>query len=130
MNDNNDPHGSEPLSVSVCGVRETQWPDCFFWGDRVSPLEPAHRPLNLPADRSARINRALVADDDAVAMSGGTGAGAIAAIRRRQTIERRAVNPEAMCECGHALSRHDPEDGTCDAPVADHPGVCPCGRVA
>lgn len=28
----------EALSVSVCGVRETQWRDCFVWGDFVAPL--------------------------------------------------------------------------------------------
>jgi len=40
VNDNNGPPGSaEELSVSVPGVRETQWPDCFIWGPRVSDLE-------------------------------------------------------------------------------------------
>jgi len=29
----------ERLSVSVCGVRETQWPDCFVWGDFVADLK-------------------------------------------------------------------------------------------
>lgn len=33
-----DPMEDEALSVSVCGVRETQWRDCFVWGDFVSPL--------------------------------------------------------------------------------------------
>lgn len=28
----------ERLSVSVPGVRETQWLDCFVWGERVSDL--------------------------------------------------------------------------------------------
>lgn len=28
----------ERLSVSVPGVRETQWPDCFVWGDFVADL--------------------------------------------------------------------------------------------
>jgi len=30
---------SERFSVSVCGVRETQWPDCFVWGDFVADLD-------------------------------------------------------------------------------------------
>ena len=28
----------ERFSVAVPGVRETQWPDCFFWGDRVAEI--------------------------------------------------------------------------------------------
>ena len=40
VNDNNgDPQEDEGLSVSVPGVRETQWRDCFVWGDFVAPLE-------------------------------------------------------------------------------------------
>jgi hypothetical protein len=38
---------------------------------------------------------------------------------------------EGICAtCGHEWSRHDPEDGTCDAPcVTEHwSGACPCGR--
>lgn len=35
----NDPSGSigepEYFSVSVPGVREVQWPDCFVWGPKV-----------------------------------------------------------------------------------------------
>jgi hypothetical protein len=32
-------------------------------------------------------------------------------------------------QCGHEMSRHDPEDGTCDAHRSDGGfGVCPCGR--
>jgi hypothetical protein len=31
--------------------------------------------------------------------------------------------------CGHLMSQHDPEDGSCDAPLTAPPfGVCPCGR--
>lgn len=30
-----DPNSDEPLGVSVPGVRETQWPDQFFWGLRI-----------------------------------------------------------------------------------------------
>lgn len=33
-----DPADDEALSVSVCRVRETQWRDCFVWGDFVAPL--------------------------------------------------------------------------------------------
>ncbi len=33
-----DPMEEEALSVSVLGVRETQWRDCFVWGDFVAPL--------------------------------------------------------------------------------------------
>lgn len=33
------PYLDEALSVSVCGVRETQWRDCFVWGDFVAPLK-------------------------------------------------------------------------------------------
>lgn len=33
-----DPKDYESLSVSVCGVRECQWRDCFVWGDFVSEL--------------------------------------------------------------------------------------------
>lgn len=35
----NDPTADEALSVSVPGVRETQWPDCFVWGEFVCGLE-------------------------------------------------------------------------------------------
>jgi hypothetical protein len=35
-----DPSDLEALSVSVCGVREDQWRDCFVWGDKVAGLEP------------------------------------------------------------------------------------------
>ena len=39
INDNNGEAGSlEELSVSVHGVRETQWRDCFIWGPQVSGL--------------------------------------------------------------------------------------------
>lgn len=34
----NDPDDNEALSVSVAGVRETQWRDCFVWGDFVCEL--------------------------------------------------------------------------------------------
>src|SRR5262245_24267022 len=34
-----DPADDEALSVSVPGVRETQWRGCFFWGDYVCSLE-------------------------------------------------------------------------------------------
>lgn len=34
-----DPAEDEALSVSVAGVRETQWRDGFMWGDFVAPLE-------------------------------------------------------------------------------------------
>ena len=30
-----DPQADEPLGVSVSGVRETQWPDQFYWGPKV-----------------------------------------------------------------------------------------------
>lgn len=41
VNDNGgEPGSSEELSVSVPGVREVQWRDCFFWGPRVSDLSP------------------------------------------------------------------------------------------
>lgn len=33
-----DPSDREYLSVSVSGVRETQWPDCFVWGPFVAGL--------------------------------------------------------------------------------------------
>lgn len=34
-----DPSEDEALSVSVPGVRETQWRDCFVWGEFVAPLK-------------------------------------------------------------------------------------------
>lgn len=43
----NDPHwesnpaDEKALSVSVCGVREAQWRDCFVWGDFIAPLNKA-----------------------------------------------------------------------------------------
>ena len=41
VNDNNgEPGDLEELSVSVHGVREVQWRDCFIWGPRVSDLSP------------------------------------------------------------------------------------------
>jgi hypothetical protein len=39
VNENcNDPENPEYLSVAVAGVRETQWPQDFFWGAKVSDL--------------------------------------------------------------------------------------------
>lgn len=38
-----DPARDEALSVSVPGVRETQWRDCFVWGEFIAPLEPAQQ---------------------------------------------------------------------------------------
>jgi len=32
------PAENEMLSVSVPGVRETQWRDCFVWGDFIADL--------------------------------------------------------------------------------------------
>lgn len=42
VNNNNvdDPNDDEYLSVSVAGVRETQWRDCFVWGEFVAPIRP------------------------------------------------------------------------------------------
>jgi hypothetical protein len=37
--------------------------------------------------------------------------------------------PPRCPTCGHAKNRHDPEDGTCDAPAEVGLGVCPCGRA-
>lgn len=34
-----DPAEDEALSVSVPGIRETQWRECFVWGEFVAPLE-------------------------------------------------------------------------------------------
>lgn len=43
VNENgDDPEDSEYLSVSVPGVRETQWRDCFIWGEFVAPLRNAY----------------------------------------------------------------------------------------
>lgn len=36
-----DEQNPERLSVSVCGVSETQWRDGFVWGDFIAPLNPA-----------------------------------------------------------------------------------------
>lgn len=33
-----DPAEDEALSVSVPGIRETQWRECFVWGEFVAPL--------------------------------------------------------------------------------------------
>jgi hypothetical protein len=46
VNDNvlgweNDPAADESLSVSVPGIRETQWRDCFQWGEFVADLRSA-----------------------------------------------------------------------------------------
>lgn len=43
VNDNtsdweSNPDDDEALSVAVPGVGETQWRDCFVWGDFVAPL--------------------------------------------------------------------------------------------
>lgn len=39
VNDNNGTPGTlEELSVAVPGVQQTQWRDCFLWGDFVAPL--------------------------------------------------------------------------------------------
>ena len=39
-----DPSDDEYLSVSVPGVRETQWRDGFFWGPFVADLDKRHAP--------------------------------------------------------------------------------------
>lgn len=39
VNDNGG-DGLEELSVSVTGVRETQWRDQFVWGPFIAPLNP------------------------------------------------------------------------------------------
>ncbi|RWD43908.1 hypothetical protein [Mesorhizobium sp.] len=41
------------LSVSLCGVSETQWRDCFVWGDFVAPLH--NEPLPQPAPAQALV---------------------------------------------------------------------------
>ena len=42
-----DPKDDEALSVSVAGVRETQWRDCFVWGEFVAALAAGkQRPQN------------------------------------------------------------------------------------
>lgn len=38
------PEEDEALSVSVFGVRETQWRDCFFWGEFVAKLNKGIKP--------------------------------------------------------------------------------------
>lgn len=39
VNDNGGEEGTlEELSVAVFGVRETQWRDCFVWGEFVAPI--------------------------------------------------------------------------------------------
>lgn len=39
VNNNGGEYGTlEEFSVSVHGVRETQWRDCFVWGSFVAPL--------------------------------------------------------------------------------------------
>lgn len=35
------PTADEAFGVSIPGVRETQWADCFVWGEFVCPLEKA-----------------------------------------------------------------------------------------
>lgn len=35
-----DPSEDEALSVSIPGVREAQWRDCFVWGVFVAPILP------------------------------------------------------------------------------------------
>jgi hypothetical protein len=35
-----DPMADEALSVMVPGVQQSQWRDCFVWGDFVAPLDP------------------------------------------------------------------------------------------
>lgn len=41
-----------------------------------------------------------------------------------------ANRAETCATCGHAMNRHDPDDGTCDAPHDTEFRVCPCGREA
>ena len=38
-----DPAEDEALSVSVPGVRETQWRDGFVWGEFIAPLATPER---------------------------------------------------------------------------------------
>lgn len=49
-----DPAEDEALSVSVPGVREMQWRDCFVWGEFVATIGNMDRaplfPLNVAAD--------------------------------------------------------------------------------
>ncbi|MER9706056.1 hypothetical protein NKJ10_17675 [Mesorhizobium sp. M0204] len=35
-----DPGRDTALFVFVCGVEESQWRNCFVWGDFVAPLNP------------------------------------------------------------------------------------------
>lgn len=49
VNDNNgEPGTGEELSVSVPGVREVQWPDCFVWGARVADLNDDEAARKMP----------------------------------------------------------------------------------
>lgn len=43
------PAEDRALSVSLCGVSETQWRDCFVWGDFVAPLHNEPLPQPVPA---------------------------------------------------------------------------------
>lgn len=45
-----DPAEDEALSVSVPGVRETQWRNCFEWGDWVRPLGRAVQQSTKPTE--------------------------------------------------------------------------------
>lgn len=51
VNDNNvdDPEDDEYLSVSVPGVRETQWRDGFFWGPFVAEIDQRQPPPTVAA---------------------------------------------------------------------------------
>lgn len=31
-----DPNSDEPFGVAITGVRETQWPDQFYWGPQIT----------------------------------------------------------------------------------------------
>lgn len=56
VNENNvdDPDDDEYLSVSVPGVQQTQWRDCFVWGLFVAPLwEDGSTPPRARAAREA-----------------------------------------------------------------------------
>ena len=53
-----DPLEHEALTVAIPGVRESQWRDCFIWGDFVAPLGDCASECPSPA-RPARKTEAM-----------------------------------------------------------------------
>lgn len=136
--------GRHPRRHAVDRVQGVAWP-C---GRHRLPCVPRvrlrarHGACGAPAGMRCRVNRetwfasltAATREADEVFESGATGGGGTRHWLREcflPALEARGLQITGLCPvCGHEWSRHDPEDGECDA-HSDEPGIfgpCRCGR--